>query len=94
MLFAAKCYWPGVTEADLEPVAAHAATADASSARDGVAYLGALLFADDDLVLCMFEGPSRIAVKQAAEHAGIPCERLMDSIWLAADQHALKGPHS
>ena len=92
MLYAAKCYWPGVTEIQLEPIAARAAQGSSRSARDGVAYLGSLLFSGDDLVLCLFEGPSRVAVKHASESAGIPCERLMDSIWLAPDRSTLKGP--
>lgn len=92
MLYAAKCYWPGVTETELQQVGARATEGDSRSARDGVAYLGSLLFSEDELVLCLFEGPSRAAVKHASEHAGIPCERLMNSIWLATDQHALKGP--
>jgi hypothetical protein len=82
MLYAAKCYWPGVTEADLEQVAERAARAGLGSARDGVAYLGSLLFAADDLVLCLFQGPSRGAVIQVSDQLGIPCERLMDSAWL------------
>jgi len=40
-----------------------------------------LLFAADDLVLCLFQGPSRAAVIQASDQLGIPCERLMDSTW-------------
>ena len=82
MLYAAKCYWPGVTESDLEQVAERAATVTLGSGRDGVAYLGSLLFVDDDLVLCLFQGPSRAAVIQAGDRLGIPSERLMDSAWL------------
>ncbi len=82
MLYAAKCYWPGVSESQLEQVAARATQDGSRSDRDGVRYLGALLFSDDDLVLCLFEGPSRATVKHASEHAGIPCERLMNSIWV------------
>ena len=82
MLYAAKCYWPGITEADLEQVAERAATASLGSGRDGVAYLGSLLFAADDLVLCLFQGPSRAAVIRAGDRLGIPSERLMDSAWL------------
>jgi hypothetical protein len=40
------------------------------------------LFRDDELVLCMFEAPSPSAVKRASDRAGIPCERVMDSVWL------------
>jgi hypothetical protein len=82
MLYAAKCYWPGVTQADLEQVAERAARAGLGSGRDGVAYLGSLLFAADDLVLCLFHGPSRAAVIQVSDRLGIPCERLIDSLWL------------
>src|SRR5262249_16204470 len=74
-----KCYWPGITETDLERVATRAAAAGLGSGRDGVAYLGSLLFADDDLVLCLFQGPSRAAVIQASDRLGIPSERPLDS---------------
>jgi hypothetical protein len=87
MLYAAKCYWPGVDQGDLERVAARAMRAPHSG--DGVAYVGSLLFAHDDLVLCMFEGPSRRAVKRISESIGIPCERVMESAWLGSrrDEH-------
>jgi len=84
MLYAAKCYWPGVTVADIDQLTRRASQASPSSARDEVEYLGALLFGDDDLVLCLFDGSSRAAVQHATQLAGIPCERLMSSIWLNA----------
>ena len=82
MLYAAKCYWPGVTPADLEQVAARAAKTGPGRGCDEVAYLGSLLFTADDLVLCLFHGPSRAAVSQVSDRLGIPRERLMDSVWL------------
>ena len=91
MLYAAKCYWPGVTETELEQVAVRAAFGETRLSENGVAYLGSLLFCADELVLCLFEGPSRAAVKRAGDRAGIPCERLMDSIWLDANRRAVKG---
>jgi hypothetical protein len=57
MLYAAKCYWPSVTQADLDQVAERATRAGLVSGGDGVAYLGSLLFASDDLVLWLFPGP-------------------------------------
>jgi hypothetical protein len=60
-----------------------APTTGTRSGRDGVAYLGSLLFAADDLVLCLFCGPSRAAVIQASDRLGIPSERLMDSARLS-----------
>ena len=83
-VYVAKCYWPGITEAELERVAATAVREADAASRSGsrVAYLGTILFPDDDLVLCLFQGDSRVAVKQTNERAGIPCERLMESILL------------
>jgi hypothetical protein len=80
MLYAAKCYWPGVNRTAIEQLAVRAAGSEPE--RRDVAYRGSLLFSDDDLVLCLFEGPSRAAVKRASEQLGIPCERVMNSDWV------------
>jgi hypothetical protein len=82
MLYAAKCYWPGVNDTEFEVTAARATENSSRDAHHGAKYLGALLFRNDELVLCMFEAPSPLAVKRAGERAGVPCERVMDSIWL------------
>jgi hypothetical protein len=87
MLYAAKCYWPGVSERELARVTARAS---GSVEETGAAYVGSLLFSDDELVLCLFEAPSPAAVKRASEDVGIPCERVMDSVWLGPN-HALHG---
>ena len=86
MLYAAKCYWPGVTKGDVERVAARAGRAGLASGGSTVTYLGSLLFAADDLVLCLFQGPSRAAVIQASDRLGIPSERLMEPTWLPPHQ--------
>ena len=57
-----------------------------------VMYLGSLLFAADDLVLCLFQGPSRAAVIQVSDRLGIPRERLMDSLWLGPHPSNPEGP--
>jgi hypothetical protein len=76
-LYAAKCYWPGVTAPDLERAASRA-TAETGAPR----YLGSLLFEDDELVLCLFDATSRDAVRGTTRRAGLPCDRVMDSRWL------------
>jgi hypothetical protein len=76
MLYAAKCYWPGVTEGELERLPDRVS-------RRGATVVGSLYFPQDDLVLCLFEASSRSAVTRASQYAGIPCERVMESIWLA-----------
>jgi hypothetical protein len=82
MLYAAKCYWPGIDRTEFEQVAsARLAEPEAAST---IVYRGALLFPEDELVLCLFEAASRAVVKEAAERARVPCERVIDSLWLPA----------
>jgi hypothetical protein len=76
VLFAAKCFWPGVALSEVELVGSRVSAAD-----DG--YQGALVFAGDDLVLCLFEASSPAAVRSACERAGAPWERVMAAVWLA-----------
>jgi len=73
VLYTAKCYWPDVTETDLDA---------RQPASDRAPYLGALLFPDDALVLCLFEAASPAAVRQATDRAGLPCERVLKTRWL------------
>jgi hypothetical protein len=87
MFYAAKCYWPGITEVELRRVAARV-TGEAGRSADrtkNVSYIGSMLFPDDALVLCLFDAPSRSAVRKATRRAGIPCERVMASVWFASE---------
>jgi hypothetical protein len=85
MLYTAKCYWPGVTQSELQHAATDAGHEAARFCAEGkpISYLGSLLFPADDLVLCIFETPERDLVSDTAARAHIPCERLMDTVWLA-----------
>lgn len=89
MLYTAKCYWPGATESELR---AALRSADVEDAR-GVPtrFRGALYLPGDELVLCLFDGPSPGAVRQATEQALLPCERVIESIWLDRAGEAIKG---
>jgi hypothetical protein len=80
--FAAKCYWPGVTEQSLELAAS----------RAGAGCLGSILFSDDELALCLFDAASSAAVRRTAEAAGIPCERVMDALWLPNPHQEVTAP--
>ena len=75
-LYTVKCFWPGVTEDELRAAAARAGAADAE-------FCGAYLLQGDDLVLALFEGQSARAVKRAGERAGMPCERVIEAVWIA-----------
>jgi len=86
MLYTAKCYWPGVTQSELQHAAAAAGHEAARFCAEGkpIRYLGSLLFAADDLVLCIFETPERDLVTGTTARAHIPCERLMETVWLGS----------
>ena len=80
MLYAAKCYWPGVRETDIDRI-------DPQSASiKGVTYAGALLFPEDELVLFVFDSTSRVAVRLMSEQVRIPCERVMQAIWFGSSR--------
>lgn len=84
-LYAAKCYWPGVTDSQLEQANGRATAEADEAARAGatIAYLGAIFFPLDDLVLCVFKAQSPGDVRRASERAGMPCERVMQAVWLS-----------
>ena len=83
MLYTAKCFWPGVTEAELR-LAAHRARSRPDKPTQAV-FQSALYLPSDELVLCLFESSSRASVKRASEAAGMPCERVIETVWIAPE---------
>jgi hypothetical protein len=81
MLYTAKCFWPGVTEDALRLAADRAGRK--CDVRPQVAFRGALYLPGDELVLSLFDSTSRAAVKRASEWAGMPCERVIETVWVA-----------
>ena len=81
MLYTAKCFWPGVTEDELRLAARRAGSE--TGERPQATFRGALYLPGDELVLCLFESFSRDRVKRASEQAGMPCERVIETVWVA-----------
>ena len=84
MLYTAKCFWPGVTEDELRLAARRAGSETAE--RPQATFRGALYLPGDELVLCLFDSSSRTSVKGASERAGMPCERVIETVWVAPDR--------
>jgi hypothetical protein len=84
VLYTAKCYWPGVSEDELHASVARAGSE--SGELPAAAFRGALYLPGDDLVLCLFDSSSRAAVKRASEQAGMPCERVIETVWVAPSE--------
>jgi hypothetical protein len=84
--YVAECFWSGVSEDDL-PVLDRRIGACVTEHGDAVRYFGSMLIVDDEVVLCLFEGPAA-AVRRVAEAAGLPFERILrgtGSPWTRAD---------
>ena len=86
--YAAECFWPGVQAAELRALdeRAHLSAQTISAEGRRVRYLGSLLMRDDEVVLCQFAG-APAAVREVAERAEIPFERILEtdrSPWSAA----------
>jgi len=75
--FVAECFWPGVSEADVEALERRVRAATEGD-DDAVRYLGSILMRDDEVVLCQFEGEAD-AVRRTAERAGVPFERILET---------------
>jgi hypothetical protein len=75
-----ECLWPGVRDADLQDLdeRARRCAADVSSDGRPVRFLGSTLIIEDEVVLCTFEG-SADAVREVAERASIPFDRILES---------------
>jgi hypothetical protein len=80
MLYAAKCYWPGVTDEVLRNAAERAGQPNQS--REGPLFRGLLCLRGDETVLSLFEADSPADVKRASESIGMPCERVIESGWI------------
>ena len=83
MLYTAKCFWPGLTEDELLLAAARAGSE--TWERPQTMFRGALYLPGDELVLCLFDSSTRTSVKDASERAGMPCERVIETVWVAPD---------
>jgi hypothetical protein len=83
MLYTAKCFWPGVTEEDLL-VAAQRAGGE-TVAHEQPTFVGLLHLPGDELALALFDADSPLDVKRASEAAGMPCERVIATVWVAPD---------
>jgi hypothetical protein len=82
VLYTAKCFWPGVTEDELRLAAARIE----EGGEDAVGFRGAVLLPHDELVVCLFDARSHHGVKWASERAGMPCERVMETVWVGHRQ--------
>jgi hypothetical protein len=77
--FVAECFWPDVADSDLADLDRRIEWVIGELAGTGaVRYLGSILLREDEVVLCLFEGPAN-TVRDIAERADVPFERILAS---------------
>jgi Protein of unknown function (DUF4242) len=76
-----ECCWPGVTEQAVADAAHRTVQAAAEIRRQAhdVDFLTAILVPPDETIFCLFEG-HEAAVRTAGDRAGIPAERVLESV--------------
>jgi hypothetical protein len=82
-----ECYWPGVCEQALREGARRARQAALELRRQGrnVVFLRSILIPIDETVFCLWGG-SEADVRTASERAGMPFERVLESLQIDGDQ--------
>ena len=73
-----ECFRSGVGQEDLLDLNRRimAAMVDLAAGADGSVYRGSILVLDDEVVLCLFDGPLA-TVRRIVERAGVPHERIL-----------------
>jgi hypothetical protein len=83
-LFLVECFWPGATREVVEAALERARDCAAASCSEGlnVAFVGSLLVPADEVVFFQFRSESEDAVIRTARAAGLPYDRVSESLWL------------
>jgi hypothetical protein len=77
--FVVECFWPDVRESELAALDRRVrSVTDDLARRSPVRYLGSILMRQDEVVLYQFEGSAEV-VREAAERAGVPYERIVET---------------
>lgn len=84
-IFIVECYAPGGARAEIEAAARRARISAAEGSAEGIAYLGALLVAEDELVFHVFEARRIEAVRETARRSLLSSERIVESVVLGID---------
>jgi hypothetical protein len=85
--FVAECFWPDVRDEDVRALDERIA----ACLVDGVRYLGWILLHEDEVVLCQFEGPAAV-VREVAERAKVPFERILATTYVPSPLSGTGGP--
>jgi len=80
--YLAECFWPDVHADEVEQGAERIrrSAAELTRAGSGVALAGTILVPGDDVVFYLFDGDSADVVREVCTRAGVPFERVVESV--------------
>jgi hypothetical protein len=86
VVYVVERYLPGVARSALLGSLERLGKATEELRREGidVHYLGSTIVPDDEACFCQFEAPSETAVAEANERAGVPFNRIVEAVTVAA----------
>jgi hypothetical protein len=87
----AECLMPGLSRAAAEALGRRVRQELAGPSGGRVAFLGALLMPEDEVLLCLFTGPEA-EVRAVSERAGVPFERILACVAVSWRAQAPGGP--
>jgi hypothetical protein len=76
-----ECFWPGVNPVDLNAAAERLAPDEAATCLD------LILIPADEILLLLFQADSRAAVRHASRRAGLPTERIIETLRIQRPIH-------
>ena len=94
--FLVEHYWPGITPEGFEAAAKRVRerAAELSSAGQHIRFLHSTFVPKDEAAFCVFEAESPAVVEEAYARAGVPYERVLDALEVAANRDAPPGSRS
>jgi GAF domain-containing protein len=90
-LLLVESYWPGVDAGQVEALAQRLRAASSPVAGGDVRFLGSILVPSDETVFSFFEG-EEADVRALGARAGVPLDRIRESLRLSGREPASGGP--
>jgi hypothetical protein len=79
--FVVECYWPGITEEQVRHALALTGRArNEGETAEPVGRLGCILVPADGMAIFLFRAPSAPHLAETAQQAGLPFDRIVESI--------------
>lgn len=80
-----ECYWPDLTEEQVKARLGEIVRTR-NWTRDPIGLMGCVAVPSDAMVLFLFRGPSVASIRECTERAGIPFDRIVETITIEEEQ--------